>query len=62
MLLQKVLKSRKAKTTQETADKMMETTEPSEHKALGRQAKGFNRAKWDQRSSFAIHDDCFARR
>lgn len=28
---------------------MMETTVPAEHQKLGRQAKGFDRAKWDQR-------------
>ena len=28
---------------------MMKTTVPSEHQALGRKAKGFNRAVWDQR-------------
>ena len=27
----------------------MQTTLPSEHQALGRKAKGFNRAKWDDR-------------
>jgi predicted NAD-dependent protein-ADP-ribosyltransferase YbiA (DUF1768 family) len=34
---------------QETAEQMMKTTVPSEHQALGRKAKGFNRAVWDQR-------------
>lgn len=36
-------------TRQETAEKMMQTTVPSEHQALGRKAKGFNRPKWDER-------------
>lgn len=27
----------------------MQTTVPSEHQALGRKAKGFNRPKWDER-------------
>jgi predicted NAD-dependent protein-ADP-ribosyltransferase YbiA (DUF1768 family) len=36
---------------QETAEKMMQTTVPSEHQALGRKAKGFNRPKWDERES-----------
>jgi len=31
---------------------MMETTVPAEHQALGRRAKGFNRAKWDERQCF----------
>ncbi|KAK0930321.1 hypothetical protein LTR57_001491 [Friedmanniomyces endolithicus] len=34
---------------EETAKKMMETTVPAEHQALGRKAKGFDRKKWDQR-------------
>ena len=34
---------------QETAQKMMETTIPKEHQALGRKAKGFDRKKWDER-------------
>jgi len=34
---------------QETAEKMMKTTVPAEHQALGRKAKGFSRAVWDQR-------------
>jgi len=29
----------------------MQTTVPSEHQALGRKAKGFNRPKWDERES-----------
>jgi len=35
--------------TQEIAEQMMKTTVPSEHQALGRKAKGFSRAVWDQR-------------
>jgi len=35
---------------------MMETTIPAEHQALGRKAKGFNRAVWDK-SAFLF---CFA--
>lgn len=31
---------------------MMQTTVPSEHQKLGRQAKGFDRQKWDERQSF----------
>ncbi len=34
---------------QETAQAMMQTTTPSEHQALGRKAKGFDRKKWDER-------------
>jgi len=34
---------------QETAEKMMQTTIPREHQKLGRQAKGFDRKKWDER-------------
>jgi len=30
---------------------MMQTTVPSEHQKLGRQAKGFDRQKWDDRPS-----------
>jgi hypothetical protein len=30
---------------------MLQTTTPSEHQALGRQAKGFSRPKWDERKS-----------
>ena len=43
--------------TQETAEKMMQTTVPSEHQALGRKAKGFNRPKWDEREliTFSLH-------
>ncbi|KAK3621415.1 hypothetical protein LTR56_022809 [Elasticomyces elasticus] len=41
---------------EETAQKMMETTVPAEHQALGRKAKGFDRKKWDQRESAIIHD------
>ena len=41
---------------QETAKKMMETTVPAEHQALGRQAKGFDRKKWDQRASADLAD------
>lgn len=37
---------------QETAQKMMQTTVPSEHQALGRKAKGFDRQKWDEREYF----------
>ncbi|KAK3652984.1 hypothetical protein LTR56_004934 [Elasticomyces elasticus] len=39
----------------ETAQKMMETTIPAEHQALGRKAKGFDRKKWDQRESAIVH-------
>jgi predicted NAD-dependent protein-ADP-ribosyltransferase YbiA (DUF1768 family) len=31
----------------------MQTTVPSEHQALGRKAKGFNRSKWDEREFMA---------
>ena len=34
---------------QEIAQQMMQTTVPKEHQALGRKAKGFDRAKWDER-------------
>lgn len=30
---------------------MMQTTGPEEHQKLGRQAKGFNRAVWDESTS-----------
>lgn len=30
---------------------MMQTSVPSEHQALGRKAKGFDRGKWDQSES-----------
>lgn len=30
---------------------MMQTTVPKEHQRLGRQAKGFDRKKWDERKS-----------
>jgi predicted NAD-dependent protein-ADP-ribosyltransferase YbiA (DUF1768 family) len=33
---------------------MMQTTVPSEHQALGRKAKGFNRPKWDEREFMAV--------
>lgn len=32
----------------------MQTTVPSEHQALGRKAKGFNRPKWDERESTTL--------
>ncbi|KAK5734433.1 hypothetical protein LTR17_008934 [Elasticomyces elasticus] len=41
---------------EETAQKMMETTVPAEHQALGRKAKGFDRKKWDQRESAIVQD------
>ena len=28
---------------------MMKTTNPKQHQALGRKAKGFDRVKWDER-------------
>ncbi|KAK0363510.1 hypothetical protein LTR94_014955 [Friedmanniomyces endolithicus] len=41
---------------QETAQKMMETTVPAEHQALGRKAKGFDRKKWDQHKSRIVEE------
>ncbi|KAI7513725.1 hypothetical protein KC347_g1163 [Hortaea werneckii] len=41
---------------EETAKKMMETTVPAEHQALGRQAKGFNRPKWDEHKSRIVEE------
>lgn len=32
----------------------MQTTIPSEHQALGRKAKGFNRGKWDERECLLL--------
>lgn len=44
---------------QETAQKMMQTTVPSEHQALGRKAKGFDRKKWDEREScVSFNESC----
>jgi len=41
---------------EETAEKMMQTTVPSEHQALGRKAKGFNRPKWDEHKSRIVEE------
>ncbi|KAK1824626.1 hypothetical protein LTR12_000951 [Friedmanniomyces endolithicus] len=41
---------------EETARKMMETTVPAEHQALGRKAKGFDRKKWDQHKSRIVEE------
>ncbi|KAK0855228.1 hypothetical protein LTR03_001994 [Friedmanniomyces endolithicus] len=41
---------------EETAKKMMETTVPAEHQALGRKAKGFDRKKWDQHKSRIVEE------
>ncbi|KAK4893834.1 hypothetical protein LTR27_007860 [Elasticomyces elasticus] len=41
---------------EETAQKMMETTIPAEHQALGRKAKGFDRKKWDQHKSRIVEE------
>jgi len=41
---------------EETAQKMMETTVPAEHQALGRKAKGFDRKKWDQHKSRIVEE------
>lgn len=45
---------------QEIAKKMMETTIPKEHKALGRKAKGFDGKKWNERRDYLcyISSDC----
>ncbi|KAK3679267.1 hypothetical protein LTR78_000828 [Recurvomyces mirabilis] len=40
----------------EIARKMMETTVPAEHQALGRKAKGFNRKKWDEHKSRIVEE------
>ncbi|KAK4570407.1 hypothetical protein LTR86_002487 [Recurvomyces mirabilis] len=40
----------------EIARKMMETTIPAEHQALGRKAKGFNRKKWDEHKSRIVEE------
>jgi len=44
---------------EEIARKMMETTVPAEHQALGRKAKGFDRKKWDQHKSRIVEDGNF---
>ncbi|KAK4495789.1 hypothetical protein PRZ48_013057 [Zasmidium cellare] len=41
---------------EETAQKMMKTTIPSEHQALGRKAKGFERGKWDEHKSRIVEE------
>ncbi|KAK5117974.1 hypothetical protein LTR62_004018 [Meristemomyces frigidus] len=41
---------------EETAKKMMGTTVPAEHQALGRKAQGFNREKWDQHKSRIVEE------
>ncbi|QIW95070.1 hypothetical protein AMS68_000588 [Peltaster fructicola] len=41
---------------EEVAQRMMQTTDPAEHQKLGRQAKGFDRAKWDQHKSRIVEE------
>ncbi|KAK3050872.1 hypothetical protein LTR09_007950 [Extremus antarcticus] len=41
---------------EETAQAMMQTTTPSEHQALGRKAKGFDRKKWDEHKSRIVEE------
>ncbi|KAK5169702.1 uncharacterized protein LTR77_005680 [Saxophila tyrrhenica] len=41
---------------EETAQAMMKTTVPSEHQALGRKARGFDRGKWDEHKSRIVEE------
>ncbi|KAK6429442.1 hypothetical protein LTR95_014414 [Oleoguttula sp. CCFEE 5521] len=41
---------------EESASKMMQTTVPAEHQALGRKATGFNRPKWDEHKSRIVEE------
>ncbi|KAF2167991.1 hypothetical protein M409DRAFT_22135 [Zasmidium cellare ATCC 36951] len=41
---------------EETAQKMMQTTVPAEHQALGRKARGFERGFWDEHKSRIVEE------
>ncbi|WPG99369.1 Hypothetical protein R9X50_00218300 [Acrodontium crateriforme] len=41
---------------EDIAQKMMQTTNPKEHQALGRKAKGFDRKKWDEHKSRIVEE------
>ncbi|KAF2765707.1 DUF1768-domain-containing protein [Teratosphaeria nubilosa] len=44
---------------EEIAKRMMETTVPKEHQVLGRQAKGFDRKKWDEHKGRIVEEGNF---
>ena len=46
---------------QETLAKIMATTNPREHKELGRQVKGFDKAKWDAVARDVVYKGCLAK-
>lgn len=43
------------------AKKIMQTSDPSEHKALGRQVKGFSKAVWDAECEKYVEKGCLAK-
>jgi ribA/ribD-fused uncharacterized protein len=45
----------------ETASKIIKATTPREHKALGRQVRGFDEAKWSEKRELYVRKGCHAK-
>ena len=46
---------------EETASKILKATTPREHKALGRQVRGFDEAKWNEKRELYVRKGCYAK-
>ena len=46
---------------EETASKILKATTPREHKAIGRQVRGFDETKWNEKRELYVRKGCYAK-
>ena len=46
---------------EETASEILKATTPREHKALGRQVRGFDEARWNEKRELYVTKGCYAK-